>query len=449
MVGDYAFAYTAIVSVDLSGATYIGDFAFLKETLTPFEVILGENLADIGENPFALCKLSAFESFVTEEFGNEEFKKPTINYNISDTVKIIDGMIYRVVPNGLELISYTGNSTVVTVADGTVRISAQAFVGSDVIHVVLPSTLRAIGHKAFYACDSLTMVSFTSYNAPILEEEYDYSYWLSAENLPATGKYQYQDAYTLEVVEYEGLGIVPYFMWNATDTPTVIYYGANFANYIGRVDQAIAMVRPANGLNYDSFIYDQYFALSVNGQAAADATTLAAIAAINRIPANITLKDKAIVVAARAAYDKITSDTQRGLVTNYDILRKAEQRIADMEFLQQTPDVPTDDSVVQTDNGKMVKLVWVIVLASGLVVTLALATIALLICLKLKKQMGNPQTASDDSTDEAPTEKTEETLEADLIETAETEEPIEEAPEAEVETFENEETNENTDEQDA
>ena len=450
-VGDYAFAYTAIVSVDLSGATYIGDFAFLKETLTPFEVILGENLADIGENPFALCKLSAFESFVTEKFGNEEFKKPTINYNISDTVKIIDGMIYRVVPNGLELISYTGNATIVTVADGTVRISAQAFVGSDVIHVVLPSTLRAIGHKAFYACDSLTMVSFTSYNAPILEEEYDYSYWLSAENLPATGKYQYEDAYTGETLIYEGLGIVPYFMWNATDTPTVIYYGANFANYIGRVDQAIAMVRPVNGLNYNSFIYDQYFALSVDGQAAADATTLEAIAAINRIPANVTLKDKAIVVAARAAYDKITSDTQRGLVTNYDILRKAEQRIIDMEFLQQTPEAPTDDTVVQNNEVKMVKLVWVIVLASVLVVVIAAAAVALILLLNLKKKMQAPEVASVDAVDQASAEEIAEILEAEAeaTETEATEETIEETPEAEVEAVENEEPNENTDGQDA
>ena len=313
-----------------------------------------------------------------------------------------------------------------------------------------PTTLRAIGHKAFYDCGSLAMVSFTSYNAPVLEEEYDYSYWLSAENLPATGKYQYQDAYTGETLEYEGLGIVPYFMWNATDTPTVIYYGANFANYVGRVDQAIAMVKPVNGLNYDSFIYGKYFGLTVDGQAAADATTLAAIAAINRIPANVTLKDKAIVEAARAAYDKITSDTQRGLVTNYEILRKAEQRIRDMEFLQQTPDVPTDDSDVQIDNGKMVKLVWVIVLASGLVVALALAAVALTMCLKLKKQMENPESASVDS-EETPEETTEETAdaEAEAIETAETEEAIEETLEAEVETVENEETNENTDEQDA
>lgn len=129
----------------------------------------------------------------------------------------------------------------ITMVQGMIH--AQAFAGSGVVQVVLPSTLRSIGHKAFYACNALTMVSFSSYEAPILEEEYDYSYWLSAENLPATGEYQYQDSYTGDTMVYQGLGIVPYFMWNATETPAVIYYGANFVNYVGRVDNSIVMVK--------------------------------------------------------------------------------------------------------------------------------------------------------------------------------------------------------------
>ena len=344
VVGDYAFAYTAITSADLSGASYIGDGAFLKENMTEFTVKLGGALKDIGENPFAMCKLAAFETTTTEEFNGETFVKTTYTYNVSDTVKVIDGMLYRVVPNGLELITYTGNNTTVTVAEGTVRITAQAFAGSDVVHVTLPSTLKSIGHKAFYGCDKLTMVSFTSYYAPILEEEYDYNYWLSAENLPATGKYQYQDAFTGETLVYEGLGIVPYFMWNATDTPSVIYYGANFLNYVGRVDKNIAMVMPTNGIYYNSFIYGKYFTVAVDGAAAADEITLAAIEAIKALPEKIMLADKHLVVAARAAYDKITSNTQRGLIDEYRIiLEQAEARIEALEFIQN--DKPSTEEI--------------------------------------------------------------------------------------------------------
>ena len=401
-VGNYAFAYTNVTSIDLTGATRIGDSAFLKETMTPFEVTISEKLVDIGENPFAMCKLSKFESTVVEEFNDKTLEKPTFTFDISDSVKVIDGMLYHVVPNGLELITYTGDSTTVKIADGTVRITAQAFAGSGVVQVVLPSTLRAIGHKAFYACDALTMVSFASYEAPILEEEYDYSYWLSAENLPATGEYQYQDAFTGETLYYQGLGIVPYFMWNATEAPAVIYYGANFVNYVGRVDNNVVMVRPVNGSYYDSFIYDKYFTLSVDGAAAADPTTLAAIAAIDALPNSITLAHKDVVLAARAAYDKITSDTQRGLVTNYDKLRKAEQRISDLEHIQNQQNAVTTPEDSGEELAKKIdpNLVWMIVILAFLAASVAAAVVFCVLYFKAKKPKVNADGESKEDTEQ-------------------------------------------------
>ena len=375
-IGDYAFAYTAIVHADLTGATRIGDFAFMKQTKTPFTVLLGERLVDIGDNPFAMCKLVPFETTVTDRFGNDEFTTTTRDYDISENVKVIGGMLYRVVPYGLELITYTGDDVMVSVADGTVRIAAQAFISTQITHVVLPATLRSIGHKAFYDCDKLTMVSFASYKAPVLEEEYDYSYWLSAENLPASGEYQYQDAYTGEIVIYSGLGIVPYFMWNATEAPTVIYYGANFADYVGRVDQNIIMVKPTNGVGYDSFVLNHYFTLAVEGGAAADAITLAAIEAINKIPASVTLAHKDLVFAARAAYDKITSGTQRDLVSNFALLEAAEQMIEDLEYLA-NGNKPTDSTNSPKDDAADIRralnavIVVIVILSICLIATVA------------------------------------------------------------------------------
>ena len=398
VVGDYAFAYTAIVSIDLSGATEIGDAAFLKEEMTAFVVKLGDSLVKLGENPFAMCRLEAFNSTVTEEFNGQTVQKETDTFDISEPVRVIDGMLYRVVPKGLELISYAGDATAVTVADGTVRISAQAFAGSDVAHVILPTSLVSVGHKAFYACDKLSTVVFQSYEAPVLEEEYDYSYWLSAENLPATGEYQYQDAYTGDTVIYEGLGIVPYFMWNATDTPTVIYYGANFSDYIGHVENTMVMVAPSNGLFYDSFIYGQYFKVNVAGSVAMDATTQAAIDAINALPESVTLSDKALVEAARAAYDKISSFEQRALVSNLSVLLAAEQRISDLEYIQNensgtvNPDAPnagdTPDGGDNPDGDTAgdrteeqtadVMLIAIIALGAALIVTIVIIVVILI-----------------------------------------------------------------------
>ncbi|MBE6646076.1 MAG: hypothetical protein E7611_00370 [Ruminococcaceae bacterium] len=389
-VGDYAFAYTAITYIDLTSARRIGECAFLKETMTDFAVEIGGALEEIGDNPFAYCRLEAFETEISETFNGETFTKTTSTFDLSESVKVIDGHLYKVVPEGLEFVAYAGNNSVVTVAAGTARIAAQAFAGSPVEYVVLPSTLESIGHKAFYGCNRLSTVSFASYKAPVLEEEYDYSYWLSAENLPATGEYQYQDAFTGDTLTYQGLGIVPYFMWNATDTPAVIYYGANFVDYIGRIDGNVAMIRPSNGVGYDSFIFDNYFSVVIEGAAAADEITLAAIAAIDALPDEITLADKPLVEAARAAYDKIASYTQRALVTNLDKLLAAEQRISDLEYIQggdTEPDTGSgDETETEAETGaaapvttaKPISVMTVIsIVMGGVLVALLVATVIL------------------------------------------------------------------------
>ncbi|MBP3376469.1 MAG: leucine-rich repeat protein [Clostridia bacterium] len=389
VVGDYAFAYTAVSSIDLSGASSIGDCAFLKEEMTDFSVKLGSRLAEIGENPFALCRLKSFETTKSETFNGETFTEVTNTYDISESVKIIDGHIYKKVPAGLEFVAYTGESDTVTVAEGTARISAQAFSGAPVKHVVLPSTLESIGHKAFFGCDRLTTVSFTSYHAPVLEEEYDYSYWLSGENIPATGDYQYLDSYTGETLTYSGLGIVPYFMWNAAETPSVIYYGASFVDYVGRAEGDVAMIKPSNGIGYDSFVMSKYFGLVIEGAAAADETTLAAIDAIDAIPETVTLADKDTVLAARAAYDKISSYVQRALVSNYDKLMAAEQRISDLEFIQNGEGETETDGESSDPTNKPVDMmtVIVIVICAGFVILIAIIIVLTVLYFGSKRRV--------------------------------------------------------------
>ncbi len=340
-VGDYSFAYTALTAADLTAATYIGTHAFLKEELTDFTVTLGSALADLGDNPFAYCRLRAFVSYETVEFNGKEYKTEVNTYTISDTVRVIDGLLYRVVPSGLELITYAGDASVVVVADNTVRISDMAFAGAPVTQVVTPYTLNAVGHKAFFGCEKLSMLTFASYIAPVLEEMYDVELFNGRQHIPATGKYDF-NTHTGELVQYEGLGIVPYFMWNATDTPQNVYYGANFVDYIGLADGNLVMIRPVNGKQYDSFIFGQYFSTVVDGAAAADDITLAAIAAIDRLPETVSLADKPLVVAAREAYDKISTLEQRALVTNYAKLEAAEKRIKDLEYLESGNSTETD-----------------------------------------------------------------------------------------------------------
>ena len=126
---------------------------------------------------------------------------------------------------------------------------------------------------------------------------------------------------------YKGLGIVKYFMWNVSSHGNNYYFGANFADYVGKVSRNIVMVSPANGVNYNSFIFSQYFGTKVLGANAATADTLKVIDVINALPDSITLADEASVTAARAAYDNIPALEQKALVSNYTRLTNAEATI--------------------------------------------------------------------------------------------------------------------------
>ena len=213
-----------------------------------------------------------------------------------------------------------------------------AFAGTDITNVVLPYTVSSIGHKAFYGCEKLSVVTFTSYNAPILEELYDYTYYNDPNNWPTKKS---------GITGNHGLDVIGYHMWTVSSSPNNILYGANFVDYIGKLDQKLVMVRPSNGLNYDSFTFGNYFSTVVNGKPAADAITLEAISIINRLPDNVSLDDEDLVILARQAYDRVANNEQRALVTEYAKLTKAEKRIEDLKYLEQEDqpsDPPADDN---------------------------------------------------------------------------------------------------------
>ena len=369
-IGDYAFAYTNITSADLSGAVNLGTHAFLKEKLTPFKVVLGDKLETIGDNPFAMCKLDSFSKTEKETFGKSEYETKIYTFELSPNVFVVDGSLYCKNGDGIELIAYAGiDHKNVTLADNTIRITAMAFAGTDIEVVTLPYTVAGIGHKAFYLCDKLEMVTFNSYYAPILEEEYDPAHYDSLKNIPGSGDYGTYTDYDGTEVEIEPLGIVPYFMWNVTDGMySNVFYGANFMDYIGYIEDKIVMVKPVNGKNYDTFVYGQYFDIVADGASAADEITLEAIKAINAIPEKVSYEDKALVEAARAAYAKIATTEQQALVTNYSKLISAEQRIIALAPVAEDTEKQSKDKNDSNLGTIIIIIVVVFVLGGGVVV---------------------------------------------------------------------------------
>lgn len=379
VVSTGAFINSALENCNLTNVTEIGDYAFANTKITG--VVLGGNLEVIGENPFFGCKIATFGKEENVTFGDKVIGVTVNeNYDISDNVKVIDGALYYKVPNGLMLIAYPLEKKVKTfaVADGTVRIGSYAFNQAAIESVTLPRTLLAIGDKAFYGCSNLKYVVFTSYEAPILEEAYSSSYVSNANilnNLPFAGR----------MGTNVGLGIVPYYMWNITSHYNNFYFGANFVNYIGHIENKLVMVRPSNGLYYDTFILGQYFSDVVMGSAAMTDETASVYVMIEALPGSITLADENAVVAARKAYDAISSLEQQSLVTNISKLTSAESVI---KYLKQRenpnpdPDVPKptpNEGCNSAINGGA--YVAILVLAAGVAVVKSVY-----VCLNKKKK---------------------------------------------------------------
>ncbi len=453
-IGAYAFAYTDLSGADLASAIKLGDFAFIKETMTSFDLKLGDKLEHLGDNPFAMCRLSAIYTVKDVMFNGKKVAEETVyTFDINANVKIINGSLYLVVPNGTELITYIGldenqnslDRKHVNVPEGTVKISAMAFAGSNVIRVTLPHSLNAVGHKAFYGCDKLTTVTFKSYTAPALEEEFDAAYYDSFENLPCSGVYEftyYEDTNRNGVLEpseeqiitHDGLAIVPFYMWNISSGKyNNVYYGANFVDYIGHTVDGVnrdfdnmgdlVMIAPSNGVGYDSFILAQYFSDTVAGELAADDTTMEAIAAIDRLPENITLADEHLVIAARAAYDKVVSADQKLLVTNYKKLQDAERLIAAYKEAGATPpaeEVPPAETPAPEvpEEGAKINLLLVAVIAEAVAIVALIIVLVALFGKKKKQENADGETEGESENTESPENEGAEDTAEDAVEEA-------------------------------
>ena len=431
-IGDYAFAYGTLAEADLTGAENIGKHAFMKEEPAPMKVTLGENLKTLGDNPFAMCRLEPFCQVETVDFNGTATENRTYTYDISDSVKVIDGSLYCCSDGSMQLVTYAGtNPADVQVAEDTDRITAMAFACSDVQMVTMPSTVFAIGHKAFFGCDELEIVVFGSHESPIMEEEFDPRYYEVMEHVPGTGDFGTYTDYDGQEVMITGMGLLPYFMWNVTDGMYFdVYYGANFKDYVGYVDQKILMVKPVNGVHYDSFILDQYFDVVIDGAQAPTKHTLKTIAAIRAIPERVSYEQKHLVEYARALYSQIGTLEQQALVVNYADLISAEQRIIALDPNQETQ-TPAENEHQQEEE-KTNSVFSIVLLCLGLVALVALIVLVQIIrkkakAKKLQAQQETPaeqipEEIAEEPAEEIAEEPAEEVLEEAAEETAQPEE---------------------------
>jgi len=376
VIGNSAFRGTKLTSVDLSAATYIGFLAFADSSVT--EVTFGSALTKLGQNPFWNCDIASFGKYVKAD-ENSDLLTFVDTYDITDKVKVIDGSLYQTLPNGMELVSYpkAKQEAEFTVAHGTIRIGQCAAAGATFNTVILPSTLRAVGDKAFYGCENLKLVVFTSYYAPRLEEEYDANR-LTYDNVPMTG------TVNTSMGDYEGLGIVKYYMWSFDDPS--FFMGANFVDYVGHLEK-IAMVKPTNGEGYGAYQFTYYFESILNGKNAATAETEAVIAMIDAIPEKVTLDHGDAIDAALAAYDQISSIEQQALVTNYAKLVQAKKNWQAIHDRVYPPEVEPGPSVTPDEKDTLPAYARAIIIVLGVLVLAELAFVLVYIFVIQKKKV--------------------------------------------------------------
>ena len=150
VIDDKAFFETKLTEIVLENAYYVGNKTFGNvETLT--KVVLG----DVGEFNFSRTFFNSKNIGEIELVGCEAFVlENDFLYNADKTV------VYR----------YVGSEENVTVAEGVVKVDAEAFANIATLKsVVLPETLVSIGDSAFYGCTALTEITFKSEKAPTLQ----------------------------------------------------------------------------------------------------------------------------------------------------------------------------------------------------------------------------------------------------------------------------------------
>ena len=158
-IGERAFAMcTNLTSVELSdGITSIAESTFYR-CGSLASVVIPESVTTIGEDAFSTCDILAsieIGNGVTSIGGGAFYR--TSYYNNADNWE--NGVLYI----GEYLVEIEENfSGVCTVKDGTSVIADCAFYprtsASSMTGIKIPDSVKVIGYRAFYDCDSLTSV---------------------------------------------------------------------------------------------------------------------------------------------------------------------------------------------------------------------------------------------------------------------------------------------------
>lgn len=338
-VGNRAFYNcNAISSINLSQATYVGDYAFavenggasatsvnipVVETIGKFafygnsasEIAIGAATKEIGQAAFASAKnLTKF----TVDAQNVVFiAVEDVLYRYFVLSEENGAPIYSV--NEYELVAYpsakVGANKAYTVIDGTLSIKAYAFNGlknGALSKVELPYSVNTIGDAAFFN-SGIKEYTLNSMQAPWLESVFVKSVADEIDDIGGIYKGMYYRNFNDAIADYRD--------------PTLSGYPYNSENYKQTTSKLI-LNYPVNAKGYDNYVYRQYFGVRNTTEVAMEDYTreakemieaLPTAAEISAITTSNTTKEEVIalsdkVMLARTYFNNVKDETQKAFI---------------------------------------------------------------------------------------------------------------------------------------
>ena len=329
-VGDEAFyGCTKLTGANLTAATVIGARAFVASGISTLAIPKAEV---IGDYAFAYTAISGSNGAFTvpdsvKSIGEGAFSglASVKSFSVADNDIFFaeNGILYERVPYGVQVLAYpAGKSGEIILNENTVRVAASAFENaSNVVSVEFPYVFKAIGDRAFYNCGATDYV-FGCLNAPVLEAQP-----LSASDF--------------------NVGSDMYLILDDSGSISSEKYYANFKDYVARVlyagvsgvqgvkDLNLTLTCPENASGFDGRIYSAYFSTIVKSEVIADDTARKASALIEQLPSADQIlallesdvktweEYRSVSSAAREAFNLVTLQ-QSSFVTNSEKLYEVE-----------------------------------------------------------------------------------------------------------------------------
>lgn len=293
-IGQVALRGTKIKTFDASSAKTISSLAFRGCTLLE-KVILSKDITELGNQAF--FGASSLEKLVVLDNGEEKS-----TFDINSYAKLVNNILYTKLANGnymLAAIPQALDIKTLEVMDGVSYIAPYSGNSNRYItKIILPATVLAIGHYAFYGYNNLKSVEFQSFIAPKLESQY-----MAPENSLDT-------SYTLLETDPGYSLLKPMFDFFGEQ---LNYY--NFKALVGK-REPISMTLPSNAVlqGYDSIVYEAYFGKVSDATrsdiVAMDTTTLNYLNNVVLIPSpsNVTLLDDELISQTVAYYNALIQD---------------------------------------------------------------------------------------------------------------------------------------------